>query len=78
LPTLTFALNGGGTATTEAETNATWLPGEPTVNYVRLGSPVTPPKSLFDEVAIWNRVLSAAEIATLYASPVSIGTACQL
>jgi hypothetical protein len=77
LPQLTFDLNGGGVGAHAENTNK-WVPGEPTVNYVRLGSTSTLPQALYDEVVIWDRVLSPTEITAVHALTVALGTACKM
>jgi len=73
-PTLRFALNGAAPIGTPNP----WVPNESPVNFLRVGSEVSAPRSLFDEVTLWTRVLPAGEIAALAASPVSVGVACGL
>jgi hypothetical protein len=73
-PTLQLALNGAA----PTSTSLPWVPDESPVNFLRLGSEVSAPRSVFDEVVIWTRVVSASEIAAVAASPVSIGAACGL
>jgi hypothetical protein len=73
-PALQLALNGAAPTTT----SAIWVPDESPVNFLRIGSEVSAPRSVFDEVVIWTRVLSTSEIAALAASPVSVAVACGL
>jgi len=73
-PTLQVALNG---ATPIATANP-WVPNESPVNFLRIGSEVSAPRSVFDDVILWTRVLSASENAALAASPVSAAVACGL
>jgi hypothetical protein len=73
-PTLQLALNGAA----PTSTSSPWDPDESPVNFLRLGSEVSAPRSVFDEVVLWTRVISASEIAAVAASPVSIGVACGL
>jgi hypothetical protein len=59
-------------------TVAPW-PNYPPPGTLRLGgAPATYPRGAMDDFALWNRVLSAAEIAELYESPTSIKLRCQL
>ena len=73
-PTLQFAVNGA----TPVSTTAPWEPNESPVNFLRVGSESSLPRSVFDEIVLWSRVLSAMEIADLAASPVSVADACGL
>ena len=79
-PTLTFTLNGASNApaVTRQETATPWAPPDPVV-YVRLGSATNPIDGLMDDVAIWTRVLSLAEIQAVHDAGLkgqSIGAAC--
>lgn len=71
---LRFSVNGGAPVVT----NGAWVPNESPVNYLRVGSDVSAPRSVFDEVIVWTRVLATAEIAALAASTVSAAVACGL
>ena len=73
-PTLQFAVNG----TTLVSTSAPWEPNDSPVNFLRVGSESSLPRSIFDEIVLWSRVLTAMEIADLAASPVSVADACGL
>lgn len=73
-PTLQFAVNGA----TPISTAMPWDPNESPVNFLRIGSEVSAPRSVFDEIVLWSRVLPAQEIAELAASPISVGAACGL
>jgi hypothetical protein len=65
----------GVDATTSADT---WTPGESTANHIRLGSDGNPAGSAFDEVVLWNRALTAAELLALEAVSQPIGDLCRL
>jgi Concanavalin A-like lectin/glucanases superfamily len=73
-PTLRFSLNGAP----PLATSAPWAPNESPVNFLRIGSESSAPRSLYDEVIFWTRTLSAAEISELASSTVSAGVACGL
>jgi hypothetical protein len=81
-PTLTFTLNGAsnGMAAARQETTTPWTPPDPVV-YVRFGSATNPIDGLMDDVGIWTRVLSLAEIQAIHAAALegrSIASACGL
>ena len=73
-PTLQFSLNGAA----PLATSTPWVPNESPVNFLRLGSDVSAPRSIFDEVILWTRVLSASEIAAVASSSASASVACGL
>ncbi len=92
-PTALFALNGGlgrtfngtetgtftdGGAPFRAETTRSWVSeGEPVG--VRLGGKgQNSPQGLYDDLVIWNRVVSFAEVAALFSSGKAVGDICQL
>lgn len=55
------------------------FPAYPALASVRLGGiPTTVPVGDMDDFAVWNRELTAAEMAALYKSPTSIRAACKL
>lgn len=73
-PTLQFSLNGAPPLATANP----WVPNDSPVNFLRIGSEVSAARSVFDEIVVWTRVLSAGEIAALAASSVSAAVACGL
>jgi hypothetical protein len=79
-PTITFTLNGatGDPTLTHRETDAGWAPQFPTVAYVRLSSTSFPADSAYDDVALWSRALSLAEIEAVYAADKPLGDLCGL
>ena len=78
-PTLTFTLNGatGDPSITHIEITDAW-DNAATVNFTRISSDVVPPDGVFDDVAMWSRALSLAEIKDLYGANRSIGDVCHL
>lgn len=81
-PSLSFTLNGGGPdgGATRFTTNAAWTQAAP-VTYFRFGSTTAPIDGVIDDAAVWNRVLSAAEITALYDAGMtgkSLGDVCAL
>jgi hypothetical protein len=72
---LTLTINGGAAV---SSATVSWVPNEATANFLRVGSDGYGSASVFDEVVVWSRELSQAEIAALYASPVAFGPACGL
>ncbi len=72
-PTLQFAVNGAA----PVSTTLPWVPNESPVNFLRVGSEVSAPRSVFDEVVVWDRVLPNKEIADLAASSFSVADACE-
>ncbi len=78
-PTLGIAVNGGGAdgGSMGFSTTAAWTADVAAV-WFRLSSPSAPAEALLDDVALWNRVLDAAEIAAIHASAAPIGDACGL
>jgi len=79
-PTITFTLNGatGDASVTRRETDAGWTPQFPNVAYVRLSSNATPDDAAYDDVALWNRPLSLAEIEAVYGANTPLGDLCGL
>lgn len=73
-PTLQFAVNGAA----PVSTTVPWSPNDSPVNFLRVGSETSLPRTVFDEVVLWSRVLLAKEIADLAASPASVADACGL
>lgn len=59
-------------------TSLPWIPGaEPTG--LRLGGPGNnAPEGFYDDLVIWNRVVSFEELAALYGSGKSVGEACKI
>ncbi|MDB5217569.1 MAG: Concanavalin A-like lectin/glucanase superfamily [Myxococcaceae bacterium] len=79
-PTLSFTLNGasGDASVTRRETAAGWTAEQPTVAYVRLSSNSFPSDSAYDDVVMWSRSLSLAEIQAVYGAGVALGDVCGL
>ncbi|HEY8074808.1 MAG TPA: LamG-like jellyroll fold domain-containing protein [Labilithrix sp.] len=73
---LAFTLNGGSA---RFVTQQTWAPQLP-ILWFRIGTASTGNSidALVDDVAIWTRVLSDAEITAIHTSPIAIGDACGL
>jgi hypothetical protein len=75
---LAVSLNGATSgAVGHVTSTAAWTAQAPAA-YMRVGSDVGTPDASFDDVAVWNRILSEAEVHALYASAVPIGDACGL
>jgi hypothetical protein len=73
-PALTITLNGAvGQSTT-----ATWTPPDAIANIIHVSSSGTSPGATLDDVAVWTRPLSAAEIQTIYLAGTSVGDVCKL
>jgi hypothetical protein len=79
-PTLSFTLNGASAdpLVTHHETDAGWTAEHPTVAYVRLASNSFPSDSAYDDVVMWNRSLSLAEIQAVYGAGMPVGDLCGL
>jgi hypothetical protein len=77
---LAFVLNGGSdeAGITFRETDAAWAPESTTISYVRLSSDTFPADVVYDDLTLWDRVLTIDEIRAIYAAPISIGGACGL
>ncbi|MBS2018563.1 MAG: hypothetical protein JST00_37200 [Deltaproteobacteria bacterium] len=81
-PSLSFTLNGGGPdgGATRFTTSAPWTASSP-VEYFRFGSNNSPNDGVMDDVAVWSRTLSAAEIGAVYTAGMagkSLGELCKL
>lgn len=79
-PTITFTLNGatGDASVTRRETDAGWTPQFPNVAYIRISSNATPDDAAYDDVALWGRPLSLAEIEAVYGANAPLGDLCGL
>ena len=73
-PALTITLNGAA----GQSTTATWTPPDAVANVIHVASSGTSPGALLDDVAVWTRPLSPAEIQTIYLAGVSVGDVCKL
>jgi hypothetical protein len=75
---LTFTLNGGGDGgVLHDETTEPWEPQfDAGIAFLRLDSASFPNDGYFDDIALWSRELSDAEVRAVYASPIAIGDAC--
>jgi hypothetical protein len=75
---LSFTLNGGPGAGAAVFEDLGWAPLDPVVTYFRLGGVPNDdePDAWVDEVAVWNRTLSAQEIAALYLTGAPLGASC--
>jgi hypothetical protein len=59
-------------------TTTSWTPPRPSITTFYLSAPNAPMSVFLDDVAIWNRPLTNAEIATIYGVGKSIGDVCGL
>ncbi len=73
-PSLTITLNG----TVGQQTNAPWNPPDPVPTVFHLANSAYPAAANVDDVAVWTRPLSAAEIQTIYLAGASVGDVCKL
>jgi Concanavalin A-like lectin/glucanases superfamily len=73
-PSMTITLNGAvGSATTEP-----WSPPDPSPAAFHIGSTYFATLANLDDVAIWTRPLSPAEIQTVFLAGASVGDVCKL
>lgn len=76
-PTLTYFVKNS-TAETTASSTAIWTPRQATTPVVRIGTEFQNVKATLDDFAIWDHPLTLEESRALFASTVSLGTACNL
>jgi hypothetical protein len=73
-PQMTVVLNANMANTT----TTAWTPPHPNVNIFYLSFPTEPAQAALDDVAIWTRAVSNAEIGAIHGAGKSIGDVCGL
>ncbi len=73
-PSLSITLNGA----VGQQTSAPWSPPDPVAAVLHLASSGTSSGADIDDVAVWTRPLTAAEIHTIYLAGTSVADVCKL
>jgi hypothetical protein len=55
-----------------------WTPEDLGNAFLRLSSASDKAEAYYDDLVVWNRVLSASEIAALYGANAAVGVTCGL